>query len=162
ETRGEGAGRDSNETTSRPDPSPHFPRRCSTPSRAPDVTEKSAPAKRARASVWYGLPIALASLVLCAFVAELAMRRARPWLLPEQKSRADADGLPLWLKHATKALRTWPPDLVIIGDSFVGTGDKYPGWIEQLRRSTGRRIAAFGLPGGCPSEYWLVLDRLRS
>ena len=106
--------------------------------------------------------IALASLVATTVGAELALRSLMPWILPELRSYSDADGLPSgWLERQIAALRASPPDLVVIGDSFVATGDPPLGWISRLRGNTHRSIAALGLPGACPSQYWLILDRLR-
>jgi hypothetical protein len=51
---------------------------------------------------------------------------------------------------------------VFIGDSFVDTGNLgSTGWINRLRDTTGRRFGALGVSGGCPSQYWFMLDHLR-
>jgi hypothetical protein len=96
--------------------------------------------------------------------AELAMRRVLPWLLPRAESASAESGLPLgWFESRQRTLlaRSPRPDLVVIGDSFVETGEWKGGWIEELRRAAHLRVEVFGSGGACPSQYWYVFDHLR-
>ena len=119
----------------------------------------TAPRRRALAKTAALLLVATAVSLL---VLELGLRALVPKLRPDDPRSATELGLPrAALDEKFQEVARTAPALVVIGDSYVETGDEPEGWVSCLRQASGRKIVAFGFQGACPSQYFWILDELR-
>jgi len=119
----------------------------------------TAPRRRALAKTAALLLVATAVSLL---LLELGLRALVPKLRPDDPRSATELGLPrAGLDEKFREVARTAPALVVIGDSYVETGDEPEGWVSCLRQASGRKIVAFGFQGACPSQYFWILDELR-
>lgn len=105
----------------------------------------------------------LFSLAVAVVLAELGTRQAMPWLAPGNAGYSRETGLPVGsFERRAAELRATPPDVLVVGDSFVATGELPGGWLWRLRQGGRWKIGSVGVPAATPSQYLLQLDALRS
>lgn len=104
----------------------------------------------------------LAILIFGLLLGEAVVRRQMPYLLPKRSDYDRETGLAIrTVDLKLNAIKQQPPDYVLIGDSHVETGGIPGGWISSLNEMTGKKFADFGVAGSCPSQYFILLERLR-
>lgn len=107
--------------------------------------------------------LAALTCLVCLGGLEWGLRLARPWLLPERAERSQDLGLPRQAQAKRLAeIERSRPELVFIGDSFVESGLGPRGFVSHLGRVTSLRLGVLGFSSACPSQYFLLFDRLRA
>lgn len=96
-------------------------------------------------------------------LAEAVVRQRMPYLLPRRSDYMKENGLPFRsVNLKLKNIKEQKPDYVLIGDSHVESGQIPGGWISSLNQMTGKGFIDLAISGSCPSQYFVLLDRLRT
>lgn len=114
-------------------------------------------------TVLFSVVTFVAVLAICLAALEIAVRQLN-WLPADDAAAFDAaTGLPQKaLEEKLRGLRFANPDLVVIGDSYVETGDLEGGWVGLLEDTLGRDVFALGFSGAAPSQYAALYRKVRA